>query len=58
MHNVCVCAWGVRAIVQLLDAQLENNTGRRTARLAAPLALTPVRYEAVLHNCVEEGTDS
>ena len=37
----------------LLDTHLRNSTGRRTATMAAPLALTrvPVRCEAVLHCC-------
>ena len=47
-----VCMGGsYRCIV--LDALLENGTGRRTMTMVAPLLLTSslARYEAVLHGC-------
>ena len=40
--------------VPLLDTDLGNGTGHRTAILAAPLALVTrslVRYEALVHSC-------
>ena len=45
--------WGGRVTLQLLDADLGNGTGRRTATIMAPLLFTSglVRYEAVLHSC-------
>ena len=47
-----VCMGNLYRCIVVADAPFGNGTGRRTATLAAPLALTSglVRYEAVLHS--------